>query len=599
MRLRTRVVLMVFVLLLVGIWGLAARVAALVQADLEGVLTQSMSTAVRFVAADLDSDIQLRIDVLNAIAASIPPEVLGDPARVAQILQRRKPAKALFPLGLMAVNKKGINIAEYPSLSGRPRASIRDTVFFRQIMAGARQVVSTPVVGPTEKQPRVRMGVPLRDANGAPAGALFGAVFSSDLNLLGHLDQTRIGKQGFISVLSPEDGLIVSSTDRDRVMTRLPAKGVNALLDRRVEVGFEGPGVTTTSYGQEILTVARHMDTTGWIIVTAEPTVEIFAPIKALKQQIYLAALLISLAVAAILGLVLARQLSPLKKAADAMRRMTEGKAPLAAIAIAREDEIGELIGSFNQLAGERIRLDASLREEIGAHKRAEEALDQALTRLQTLSEHMTRAQEEQRRKIAFELHEQSGQELTSLMIHLQILEAHCRGDAARAQLQQARMIAAQALKRVRTMSLDLHPPQLDELGLYVALRGHCMQQAEVAGWIMHIEAPEAAERPHREVEIACFRVVQEALTNVAQHAKATEVWVSLRARDSELLLSVRDNGIGFDAGGSAEGIEHAGLGLTAMAERVRQVAGRLEIRSSPGSGTEIWVRFFSQLRLF
>jgi signal transduction histidine kinase len=340
------------------------------------------------------------------------------------------------------------------------------------------------------------------------------------------------------------------------------------------------------------------MDTTGWIIVSAEPTAEFFAPIAALKRQIYLAALLISLVVAAILGLVLARQLAPLKKAADAMRHMTDGEEPLAPIAVARKDEIGELIGSFNQLAAERIRLDAALREEVGAHKQAEEALDRALTRLQALSERMTRAQEEQRRKIAFELHERSGQELTALMIHLQVLEAHCCGKDAQAHLQSARTIARLALERVRTMSLDLHPPQLESLGLYMALRGHCRQQAVEAGWIMHFDAPETGERPHRDVEIACFRVVQEALANVAQHANANEVWVRLRRSDDELQLSVRDNGVGFDASGSSERIGYAGLGLTGMAERVRQVGGRMDVRSSPGNGTEIEVRFCSRSRL-
>lgn len=599
MRLSTRVALMLFVPLIAGIWLLAARVAAVVQTDLGEMVVQSMSAAVGYVAADLDSDIQLRIDTLNEIAASISPGVLSDPAQVQQMLRQRKVSEAIFPLGLIVADRRGTYIAEYPSVAGRLGASIRDTDFFRKVMAGAKQAVSAPLIGRTAKQPLFRIGVPVRDASGAAAGVLFGGVVASDLNLFGNLEQTKIGEHGFISVLSPRDHLIVSSTDRDRIMQRLPAKGVNPLLDRRLEEGFEGPGIVTTSYGLDVLSVARKMDTTGWLIVAAAPTAEVFAPIAALKRQIYLAALLIALAVAAILGLILRRQLAPLKKAAEAMRRMTDGEQPLAKIALGRPDEIGELIGSFNQLAEERIRLDAALREEVGAHKQAEEALDQALTRLQALSERMTRAQEEQRRNIAFELHEQAGQELSTLMIHLQILEAHYRGPEVQPHLQNARAIARQALERVRTMSLNLHPPQLDELGLYAALRTHCAQQAEAFGWRMHFNVSEADERPKRDVEIACFRVVQEALTNVAQHASATEVWVSLSKSDDDLILSVRDNGCGFDVEGASERSGHAGLGLTLMAERVRQVSGRMDIRSSPGSGTEIQVRLFSQFRLF
>lgn len=591
MSLKMRVVLMVFVLLIAGIWGLAARVAAVAQTHLGNALMQSMSATARFIAADLDIDIQIRIDVLEEIAASIAPEGLGDPAKVLRILRDRKVSESIFPLGLIVANKEGIYIAEYPSVPGRLGESIGDTEFFRQLMTGAKQAVSEPLIGRTAKQPLFRIGVPLRDASGTAVGVLFGAAIASDLNMFGNLKQSRVGEQGFISVLSPKEHLIVSSTDDDRIMRRLPAKGINVLLDRRLDDGFEGAGITTTSYGLEILSVARRMDTTGWIILVAAATEEIFAPIAALKHQIYLAALLISLAVATILGLVLARQLAPLKKAADAMRRMTQGEEPLAAIAVGRNDEIGELIGSFNQLAAERSRLDAALREEVGAHKQAEEALDQALTRLRALSERMTRAEEEQRSNVAFELHEQLGQELSTLLIQLQLLESHCSGNEAQARLRDARSIAGLALQRVRTMSLDLHPAQLYELGLYVTLRALCRQQAEAAGWSMHFDAPETAERPRREVEIACFRVVQEALANVARHANATEVWVGLGASGDELQLSVRDNGTGFDAGRTRDG-----LGLTAMAERVRQVAGRMEIRTSPGSGTEIQVRFFSRV---
>jgi len=598
MRLSTRVTLVVFVLLVAGIWGLAARVAAVVHADLGDALMRSMSATVGYVEAAVSSNLQLRMDVLKGIAESFAPGRLGDPAYVQQVLKQTGVSAAMFPLGLIVADSNGIYIADYPAVPGRRGASIRDTDFFRRIMAGATQAVSSPLLGRTAKQPLFRIGVPLRDASGAAAGVLFGGAIASDPTMLGNLEQGKIGAHGFVSVLSPKDHLIVSSTDRDRIMQRLPAKGVNPLLDRRLEEGFEGPGITTTSYGVEILTVARKMHITGWVIVAAAPTAEVFAPIAALKRQIYLAALLISLVVAATVGLILRRQLSPLRNAAESMRRMTHGEQALSAIAVDRKDEIGELIGSFNQLAAERIRLDAALRQEVEAHDQAKQALDHALGRLQALSERMTRAQEEQRRKIAIELHEQAGQELTTLMMFLQILDAHCQGKEAQVHLQNARAIARQALERVRVMSLDLHPPQLDELGLYMALRGHCMQQADAAGWILHFDAPESGERPHRDVEIACFRVVQEALTNIAQHANATEVWVSLRESADELLLVVRDNGCGFDVGAAGECRAHASLGLTLMAERVRQVAGHMEIVSAPGGGTEIRVRMPSRSAL-
>jgi signal transduction histidine kinase len=201
----------------------------------------------------------------------------------------------------------------------------------------------------------------------------------------------------------------------------------------------------------------------------------------------------------------------------------------------------------------------------------------------------MMQAQEEERRKIAFELHEASGQELSALKMHLQMLEANSTGKNAKSHLEDARTIAAMALERLRNLSLDLHPSALDELGLYAALRAYCNQQGAEAGWVMHFEAPEDGKRPPPELELACFRVAQAALANVARHANATEVWVSLQMSARELRLVVRDNGTGRDA---ANADLHADLGLIAMEERVRQAGGRVEVRSGSGPGPEIHAAF-------
>jgi signal transduction histidine kinase len=172
------------------------------------------------------------------------------------------------------------------------------------------------------------------------------------------------------------------------------------------------------------------------------------------------------------------------------------------------------------------------------------------------------------------------------------MLESQPAGERAKAHLEHARTIVGMALERVRSLSLDLHSTELDQFGLYVALRAHCRQQADAAGWVMHFELPEEAERPSRELELACFRVAEAALANVAQHAAATEVWVVLQQSTDELRLSVRDNGTGFDPEHLGKRAWRTDLGLIAMEERVRQVGGRLQIRSSPGGGTEIHAAF-------
>jgi PAS domain S-box-containing protein len=356
-------VVLVVLLLMTGIWGLAARVSAVLQADLEKLLSDQLQATVSYVAADIDSKIKLRFDMLNEIAASITPEMLADPARVQRLLEQRTTPAALFPTGVFVADRQGVSVADYPRVAGRNGAFIGDRGYFREIMAGRELAVSAPLAGRFAKQPIVALAVPLRDASRNPVGALVAAAFPSDPALFGLLEQTKIGQTGYALVAAPKERVFVSASDKSRILQPLPAMGVNPLFDRRLYEGFEGAGVITSSLGVKVLSANRNMRTTGWVVVAAIPTEEAFAPIAALKRQIYLAALVLSLAAMLILRQVLARQLAPLAQASTAMGRMTEGKEAFAPLPVVRNDEIGALVGNFNRLMAERDRLDQALRE--------------------------------------------------------------------------------------------------------------------------------------------------------------------------------------------------------------------------------------------
>lgn len=359
--LSTRVLLVVLALFVASIWGLAARVAAVLQTDLEKVVSAHLSATVGYVAADIDAKLQLRINLLNEIAASVTPDILADPAKVQRLLSQRHTSQALFPSGITITNIEGIAIAEYPRMAGRLGGSLRDRDYFQQILAGAKQAIGRPMLGRFSKHPIVAIAVPLHDASGSVACVLVGPVFPSDPNLFGRLEDTKIGKASYFTVFSPKDGVIVSASDKSKILQPVPAKGVNPLFDRRVE-GFEGVGRTINSSGVDVLTASRNMRTTGWIVLSAIPTEEAFAPIASIKRQIYLTALALSLLAMAVLYFVLQRQLAPLQEATTAMRRMTEGTTTFAPLPGGGKDEIGRLVQSFNQLVAERGRLEDTLR---------------------------------------------------------------------------------------------------------------------------------------------------------------------------------------------------------------------------------------------
>lgn len=357
--LKTRVLLLVVGLLVAGIWGLALRVSAVLQADIEKLLSDQLSTTVDYIASDIDHKIELRFALLNEIAAAITPAILAEPAKVQRLLEQRNLSRALFPIGIFVTNKKGINVADYPKVPGRAGGFLGDHSWFGDVMSGRGQSIGTPLMGRFAKQPLVPIAVPIGEAS-APVAVLVGTLLPSDPTLFGELEKTNLGKDGYLLVASPRDKLWISSSDKSRIMQPFPPKGANPLFDRRIEERIDVSAVTTSSRGVQVLSVNRYMKTTGWMVIAAVPTDEAFAPVAALKHQIYFAALLLSCAVALILRTVLVRQLAPLENAGAAMRRMTDGEEPFAPLPIARDDEIGRLVNNFNRLATERIRFDES-----------------------------------------------------------------------------------------------------------------------------------------------------------------------------------------------------------------------------------------------
>jgi diguanylate cyclase (GGDEF)-like protein len=347
---KTRLLFTILSLMVAGLWLLTVRVTSVMHSELEQLLAAQMSATVDYVATDLDSKIQLRQDMLNEIAAAVTPAMLADTAKLQAYLQRQKVSKSIFPTGVYAVSQAGSIVAEQPSLSGRLGGDIKDRPYFVEAMKTGKPVISGPRLGQVVNKPIVIMVVPILDGAGRGIGVLAGAMYPSDSNLFGQLEVAKLGTAGYFFVVSPKDRLIVSATDQKRVMQPVSAKGLNTVLDRRVEQGYEGPGLAINSQGIETLTVSRNMKTTGWFVLAGVPTVEAFAPIATLTRQVYFAALLLTLIMVLVLRYFLVRQWTPIEQAGARIRRMTEGKEPFAPIPIERKDEIGTLIDDFNQL---------------------------------------------------------------------------------------------------------------------------------------------------------------------------------------------------------------------------------------------------------
>jgi PAS domain S-box-containing protein len=223
---------------------------------------------------------------------------------------------------------------------------------------------------------------------------------------------------------------------------------------------------------------------------------------------------------------------------------------------------------------------------DISERERAEELRNRLIQQAVT-------AQEEERRRIARELHDEAGQSLTALLVGLRTIEESRTIAEAAALAQRLRGIAAQTLDEVGRLSRGLHPSILDELGLSAAVTRHAQEFAQLHGVSMdvRIEGLESEILPPL-VQTTVYRILQEALTNVAKHAGARSVSVRLVRGKATVELRVQDDGAGFDPAAGAEGA--AGdqgdrhLGLQVMRERAALLGGSVEVESQPGAGTTI-----------
>jgi PAS domain S-box-containing protein len=211
---------------------------------------------------------------------------------------------------------------------------------------------------------------------------------------------------------------------------------------------------------------------------------------------------------------------------------------------------------------------------------------------LQMFSRQLIEAQEDERRRIARELHDQIGQVLTAVKMNLYTVQQVCTSSETRSYVKDNIEAVDEAMRLVRDLSIDLRPPVLDDLGLATALRWYVDRYTRRTGLKVEvrIELADENERFSRELETACFRIAQEALTNVFRHANASQVLVQLAKEGDDLLLRIKDDGVGFDR----ESIGHreqpaATLGLVSMQERAHAAGGVIEIDSKLSKGTEVW----------
>ena len=258
---------------------------------------------------------------------------------------------------------------------------------------------------------------------------------------------------------------------------------------------------------------------------------------------------------------------------------------------IAREVDVGTAVFEQKICYIEENNFIRVFAHDITARIQAEEAVRQMAEQLRELTRRVVMAQEEERQRVSRELHDEAGQALTALKISLELIREGLPPDTEELNqnLEEAISLTHTTRHRIRLLALGLHPPVLDTLGLNLALEDLCRdfsKRTKIAIQYRGGELPPQSDPTN----VCLYRFLQESLTNAAEHAGATQIWVNLDFEDNYIRLSVQDDGRGINLKNKKifSQKNSTGLGLLGMKERLRLLDGRLEIDSEVGKGTSV-----------
>jgi signal transduction histidine kinase len=555
------------------------------------------------VAAHFDSELTDDLEVLQRFAASVAPglgdgEGGGDADAVRRALReahdRLHHRESVFLLGA-----RGETVAEEPP--GPTASAPLGVPLVEEVLANGRPRLSGLVAGARGQV--VHELVPIRNWKGQVVGVAGGTFRPEKRDFERMLRNLRPGGTGFAELVDGT-GHVLASTDRDRV------GHVTECAHQMTQLAAEKRSMTTlcaechARYGvekrpSEHLTFAS-LASAPWSVVVRQDAAEALPTAGALPWYTVLGLLALEVLIAGAFAWGAARSVTaPVAVLTDHAERIAEGDLDWP-IPLLGSDEVGRLGQSLEkmrqnlgQLIDHVAQVNAQLEQRVARRTKelneANEALKEREEARSQLLRKVITAQEDERKRISRELHDETSQDLAVLAMGLEAAQ-----DALRAgktpRLDEVKAVAVRAIEDVHRLILDLRPSVLDDLGLVSAIRWYAERHLSSRAISVRCEFGDMPRLPP-ETETALFRISQETLSNVARHAQATAVLVEVGIEGAEVRIAIEDDGRGFDPGAAVPGDGRPHWGLMGIRERAEIFGGTAVIESSPGKGTRVEVR--------
>ena len=358
--LKTRATIFTLAIFLLGIWSLSFYVSRLLRDDMQRMLGEQQFATTSLIATQINAELSDRLAALEKVAKQIDAPLIGNRSALQAHMEQRLVLPILFNGGVLVTGPDGTAIADVPLSAGRIGTNYMDRDNVSTALREGKTVIGKPAMGKKLDAPVFSMAAPIRDAQGQVIGALVATVNLGKPSFLDKITQNTYGKSGGYVLIAAQHRLVVTATDKRRVMESLPAEGVNVWVDRFAN-GYEGSAVSPNPKGVNVLVSGKGVPVAGWYLLATLPTDEAFALVGDLQKRMLLATLLLTLLTGALTWWVLKRQIAPLVDTANAMTALANSAQIPQALPETQQGEVGQLVASFNRILQTWIQHEAAL----------------------------------------------------------------------------------------------------------------------------------------------------------------------------------------------------------------------------------------------
>lgn len=552
----------------------------------------------RIIAKYVDISLNQSLNKLYEVSYSDNTGMGGGEWRQKQKMLENIYKHSIFSEGVFLLDKHGNTLITYPNRIEHYLNLTHITSVNQVLREGVPVISNVFTIEPIQKKV-IFVLTPLKDSSGKVTGIVGGIIGPSSELFNELLMSAKKEWEGFAEIIDANETIVASSNpalvfqshNHDFVISKMIKEGRSGIIECRHSSNYSD----SQNYQVHILTVVP-IHITSWAVIIAQPEEKIFSPAAHLQMD-FLLVVFAFVVISTLISINMSKKIvSPLKSLISSANRLASGdlSTPVGNLG---SDEILKLSQSFDEMrqklkeSYENIKM-YNLELENRVVLRTEE-IEESRQRIKHLLIKVIKSEEDERKRVARDLHDTILQDISAFLIQLEICKLHPE-TISMDKINEMRDVAVKTIDNIHTIVKNLRPTMLDDLGLEAAINVLATSHLTRRGIFCYFDIKSSITgKLSPDVEISVFRIVQEAIRNIGRHSKAENVFIAIEIDDSYLKVIIEDDGIGFNI----QELMHLpaengrGLGIIGMKERASLIGGELLIHSEPGEGTKLSIQ--------